>query len=48
VKRAIFHPQADDELAEAISYYATIAAALGERFYEEMVQLTAEIEAAPQ
>jgi hypothetical protein len=48
LKRAIFHPQADDELAEAIAYYAKKAEGLGEQFYEAMGQLTAEIEAAPQ
>jgi hypothetical protein len=48
VKRAVFHPQADDELAEAVAYYAKKSEGLGEQFYEAMGQLTAEIEAAPQ
>lgn len=48
MKSAIFHPQADDEFAEAIAYYARQSAGLGDRFYDTMRQLTAEIEAAPQ
>jgi len=45
---AIFHPEADDEFAEAIAYYAKRGDGLGDRFYDEVRQLTAEIEAAPQ
>jgi plasmid stabilization system protein ParE len=48
VKRAIFHPRADDEFAAALTYYAQQAPGLGDRFYEAIQQLTAEIEAAPQ
>ena len=47
MKPAIFHPEADDEFAAAIEYYAKRGDSLGERFYEEVRQLTAEIEAAP-
>ncbi len=47
MKPAVFHPLADDEFAEAISYYAGQAEGLGERFYVEMLRLTAEITAAP-
>jgi len=47
VKFAVFHPEADEEFAAAIAYYAGQAKALGERFYEEMRRLTAEIENAP-
>lgn len=48
MKRAVFHPRADDEFAEAVAFYAKQAEGLGERFYEAMRQLTAEIETAPQ
>lgn len=48
MKRAIFHPQADDEFAAAVAYYAQQAEGLGDRFYETIQQVTAEIEAAPQ
>ncbi|MBW7895833.1 MAG: type II toxin-antitoxin system RelE/ParE family toxin [Opitutaceae bacterium] len=47
MKPAIFHPEADDEFADAIAYYAGRGEGLGERFYEEMLLLTAQIEAAP-
>jgi plasmid stabilization system protein ParE len=47
VKPAIFHPEADDEFAAAISYYAGQEAGLGDRFYDEIIRMTAEIEAAP-
>jgi hypothetical protein len=43
VKRALFHPQADDEFSEAIAYYARQSEGLGVRFYETIRQLTAEI-----
>ncbi|MFA6288255.1 MAG: type II toxin-antitoxin system RelE/ParE family toxin [Opitutaceae bacterium] len=48
MKPAIFHPEADDEFAAAIGYYARQREGLGDRFYEEIRQLTAEIETAPQ
>ncbi|MFM1748977.1 MAG: hypothetical protein RLZZ188_2643 [Verrucomicrobiota bacterium] len=47
MKPAIFHPRADDEFAAAVSYYAQQAEGLGDRFYEAIQQITAEIEAAP-
>lgn len=47
MKRAIFHPRADDEFAEAIAYYAQQSEGVGERFYAHIQQLTAEVEAAP-
>ena len=47
MKPAIFHPQASDELAEAVAYYAKKAGGLGDRFYEVMGRLTVEIEASP-
>ena len=48
MKRAIFHPRADDEFAAAVAYYAQQAEGLVERFYGAIQQITAEIEAAPQ
>jgi hypothetical protein len=48
VKRALFHPLADDEFAAAVAYYAQRAQGLGDRFYETIRRITAEIEAAPQ
>ena len=37
--RVVFHPEADDELAEAVAYYGGIEEALGERFLAEMRRL---------
>jgi hypothetical protein len=34
VKRVIFHPEADEEFAQAVAYYAKESTALAERFYE--------------
>jgi plasmid stabilization system protein ParE len=48
VKPTIFHPQADDEFAEAVARYAEIAPGLGDRFYDTIGRLVAEIETAPQ
>ncbi len=48
MKPAIFHPEADDEFAAAITYYAGQGEGLGDRFYDEIRRLTAEIETAPQ
>lgn len=48
MKRAIFHPRADDEFAEAVTFYAGQGEGLGERFNAVIQKLTAEIEAAPQ
>lgn len=48
MKRAVFHPQAEDEFVAAVAYYAQQAEGLGDRFYEAIRQLTVEIEAAPQ
>lgn len=48
MKPAVFHPEADDEFAAAIGYYAEQGDGLGDRFYDEILKLTAEIEAAPQ
>lgn len=35
----LLHPEADEELAEAIGYYTQIEAELGIRFYREMENL---------
>ncbi len=48
MKPTIFHPQADDEFAEAVAHYAGKAPGLGDRFYDTVLRLVAEIEAAPQ
>ncbi|MEI6278736.1 MAG: type II toxin-antitoxin system RelE/ParE family toxin [Verrucomicrobiae bacterium] len=45
--RIVLHPAADDELAEAVAYYAAIDLALGQRFYLEMERLMREIYAHP-
>jgi plasmid stabilization system protein ParE len=46
-KRAYFHPDAEREFLAAIDYYAEKAGGLGERFYQEIYRVVAEIEAAP-
>lgn len=48
MKPTIFHPQADDDFAEAVARYAGKAPGLGDRFYDTVLRLVAEIEAAPQ
>jgi toxin ParE1/3/4 len=48
VKPTVFHPQADDEFAEAVARYVGKAPGLGDRFYLTVLRLVAEIEAAPQ
>lgn len=48
MKRAIFHPKANEEFAEAVTYYAQQSQGLGARFLDAIQLLTAEIEAAPQ
>jgi plasmid stabilization system protein ParE len=46
-KPAIFHPDAEAEFLAAVAYYAEKAGGLGDRFYQEIRRLVAEIEAAP-
>lgn len=46
-KRAIFHPEAEAEFLASVAYYADRAGDLGERFYQEIRRLVAEIEASP-
>ena len=48
MKLTIFHPQADDEFAEAVASYAGKVPGLGDRFYDTVLRLVAGIEAAPQ
>jgi plasmid stabilization system protein ParE len=44
----VLHPEADEELAEAVQYYADIDAGLGVRFYREIERLIFEVCAYPQ
>lgn len=37
------HPEADEELAEAVRYYSAIDPELGVRFYREMERLIGEV-----
>lgn len=46
-KRAIFHPEAEQEFLASVEYYADRATGLGERFNQEIRRVVAEIEAAP-
>ncbi len=46
-KRAVFHPDAEAEFLAAIAYYAGKAGGLGDRFYQEIHRVVAEIEADP-
>ena len=45
--RVVFHPIANAELAEAVSYYTAIDPILGQRFYAEMERLIHEVCAYP-
>jgi plasmid stabilization system protein ParE len=44
----LFHPDAEEELLEAVRYYAAIDSDLGIRFYLEMERLIREICNAPE
>ena len=46
--RYALHPEADEELAEAVRYYAAIHGELGIRFYREIERLIFEVCAHPQ
>lgn len=46
-KRAIFHPEAENEFLASVEYYANQSGGLGERFDEEIKRLVAQIEAHP-
>jgi len=45
--RVVFHPAADAEFIEALSYYTSIEHSLGERYYSEMERLITEIQSHP-
>lgn len=47
MKGHTFHPEADEEYAEAAAHYAGISSELGGRFYDEIERLIAEACAAP-
>ncbi|HEY9171063.1 MAG TPA: hypothetical protein VI136_02150 [Verrucomicrobiae bacterium] len=38
--RALLHPEADEEFAEAVRYYSEISPELGVRFYREIESVT--------
>jgi plasmid stabilization system protein ParE len=44
----LLHPEADEELAEAVRYYAAIDSELGVRFYREIERLIIEVCTQPQ
>ena len=46
--RHAIHPEADEEFAQAVRYYAEIAPDLGARFYREMERLIRDVCADPQ
>lgn len=46
--KAVLHPEADAEFAEAVAYYRAIDPELGIRFYREMERLIGEVCAHPQ
>ena len=43
-----FHPEADEEYAQAAAHYAQNSPELGGRFYDEIERLVAEARATPQ
>ena len=48
MKARAFHPQADEEYAEAVEYYARINPELGKRFYDHIERLILDIRRQPQ
>jgi hypothetical protein len=46
--KGLLHPAADQELAEAVGYYAEIDPDLGVRFYREMERLIRDVCAQPE
>lgn len=46
--RPVLHPEADDEFAEGVRYYAEINPEPGGRFYDEIERLIREACADPQ
>jgi plasmid stabilization system protein ParE len=47
VKPYTFHPQADEEYAQAAQYYAAVSPELGARFFDEIERLIAEARQHP-
>ena len=47
MKPYAFHPQADEEYAQAAQYYTAIAPELGARFYDEIERLILEVRQRP-
>jgi hypothetical protein len=47
VKRYVLHPEANQEYAEALAYYAAIDRELGERFFSEIEALLSDISRNP-
>jgi plasmid stabilization system protein ParE len=43
VKPHVFHPEAGEEYAQAVEYYAAIAPALGSRFRDEIERVIREV-----
>lgn len=48
MKPYLFHPAADQEYAEAATYYARIDPELGVRFYDEMERLIRDVRQQPE
>jgi hypothetical protein len=48
VKRAVFHPEANQEYLEALEYYAAVGLELGERFDLEIHHLVTAVSRDPQ
>jgi len=48
VKPHIFHPDADEEYARAVEYYAAITPKLASRFYDEIERLIREVRRQPE
>ena len=48
MKARAFHPEADEEYAQAAEYYARISPELGKRFCDQMERLILDIRRQPQ
>jgi len=48
VKPHVFHPDAGEEYAQAIQYYAAVAPELGSRLYDEIERLILEVRRQPE
>lgn len=46
--RTVLHPEADEEFAEGVRYYAEINSELGQRYYDEIDRLIREAASDPQ